>query len=44
MLSDRNSSAIVADLAAKGVAFDHYPGIARFRGNILHVNQIPDAR
>jgi len=53
--------AIVADLAAKGVIFEHYPEIGEFRdhihhadgmklvwfrdpdGNILHINQMPDA-
>ena len=53
--------AIVTDLAAKGVVFEHYPEIGEFRGNIhhadgmklvwfrdpdgniLHVNQMPDA-
>lgn len=30
--------AIVADLAAKGVAFEHYPEIGTFRGNIHHAD------
>ena len=54
--------AIVAELAARGVVFEHYPEIGDFRdnihhsdgmklvwfkdpdGNILHINQMPDAR
>lgn len=30
--------AIVADLAAKGVASEHYPEIGTFRGNIHHAD------
>ena len=30
--------AIVADLAAKGVVFEHYPEIGAFNGNIHHVD------
>ncbi|MHB2263703.1 VOC family protein [Aliihoeflea sp. PC F10.4] len=53
--------AIAADLASKGVTFEHYPDIGEFRdgihhademklawfkdpdGNILHINQMPNA-
>jgi len=30
--------AIVADLVAKGVIFEHYPEIGEFRGNIHHAD------
>ncbi|MDX6804884.1 VOC family protein [Terrihabitans rhizophilus] len=29
---------IATDLAAKGVVFEHYPGIGEFRANIHHVD------
>lgn len=60
--ADGEIDAIVADLASKGVVFEHYLDIGEFRdnihhaggmklvwlkdpdGNVLHINQMPDAR